>query len=337
MSNAIRKIPELLAPAGNLEILKLAVDAGADAVYFGGKVFNARQSAANFDAAEIREAVEYCYPRGAKTYLTLNTLVKESEWDELCRFVDEVLPLGITGLIMQDMGAAQYVKQRFPEVELHGSTQMSIHNAEGAAWLKELGFSRVVLSRELPLSEVANIVKNVGVETEIFIHGALCYSYSGQCLLSSLIGGRSGNRGRCAQPCRLQYSLSDDPAKRHYLNLKDICTLSEVKALAESGAASLKIEGRLKGAPYVAGVTKAYRRALDYYQATGSNYEPSKEEMEELMLLFNRGGFSKGYTLGKTQDMICQESPKHSGIHAGKVQELSPKQMLLSLNTKVEP
>ncbi len=332
-----RQIPELLAPAGSLEILKLAVDAGADAVYFGGKAFNARQSAANLDAREIREAVEYCYPRGVKTYLTLNTLVKESEWDELCRFTDEVLPLGMTGLILQDMGAAQYIRRRFPEVELHASTQMSIHNAQGAQWLKELGFCRVVLSRELPLTEVKHITQTVGVETEVFIHGALCYSYSGQCLMSSLIGGRSGNRGRCAQPCRLQYSLSCDAHKRNYLNLKDICTLSDVKALSESGAASLKIEGRLKSAAYVAGVTAAYRRALDYYQATGEEYRPAPEELEELALLFNRGGFSKGYIYGKTGDMICAESPKHSGIPAGYVQSLDARQVRLSLTHKVEP
>ena len=225
----MRPLPELLSPAGSLEVLKYAVNAGADAVYFGGKAFNARQGAANLEDDEIQEAVWYCAPRGVKTYLTLNTLVKPEEWDMLCHFVDRVVPLGITGLIMQDLGAISYVHRRFPEVEIHASTQMSVHNIEGARWLKEQGFHRVVLARELPLAEVRKIHQEVEIETEIFIHGALCYSYSGQCLMSSMIGGRSGNRGRCAQPCRLQYSLLGEEQKRHYLNLKDICTITAIR------------------------------------------------------------------------------------------------------------
>ncbi len=313
------------------------MNAGADAVYFGGKAFNARQGAANFGDEEIREAVLYCAPYGVKTYLTLNTLIKQEEWDSLCRFADRVLPLGVTGLIMQDLGAASYVKRRFPEVQIHASTQMSVHNKEGALWLREQGYKRVVLSRELPLEEAARIGRETGIETEIFIHGALCYSYSGQCLMSSMIGGRSGNRGRCAQPCRLRYGLNEEEQKRHYLNLKDICTIDFVKEICESGAASLKIEGRLKGAAYVAGVTGAYRRALDYYRETGKNYAPSAEERRELALLFNRGGFSKGYLFGKEDGMICGESPKHSGIAAGKVQEIVRGRMILELTQNVEP
>lgn len=333
----MRPLPELLSPAGSLEVLKYAVNAGADAVYFGGKAFNARQGAANLEDDEIQEAVWYCAPRGVKTYLTLNTLVKPEEWDMLCHFVDRVVPLGITGLIMQDLGAISYVHRRFPEVEIHASTQMSVHNIEGARWLKEQGFHRVVLARELPLAEVRKIHQEVEIETEIFIHGALCYSYSGQCLMSSMIGGRSGNRGRCAQPCRLQYSLLGEEQKRHYLNLKDICTITAIRELAESGASSLKIEGRLKGAAYVSGVTAAYRRALDFYQNTGENYKPSVEEWKELELLFNRGGFSKGYFFEKKQGMICAESPKHSGIAAGQVQEVGRRQMTLRLTQDVEP
>lgn len=332
-----RKIPELLAPAGSLDVLYAAVRAGADAVYFGGKAFSARAGAANFSVPQIREAAQYCHQRGVKTYLALNTLVKQQEWDAFCRFADEALGQGLTGLIVQDLGATDYVRARFPQIELHASTQMSVHNAQGAQWLRRQGFSRVVLARELPLEEAAAITKQADIECEIFIHGALCYSYSGQCLLSSMIGGRSGNRGRCAQSCRLQYGCGNGKDKQYYLNLKDICTLECVKELCESGASSLKIEGRLKGAPYVAGVTAAYRRALDFYRETGEPYRPQKEELEELALLYNRGGFTKGYILGKTGDMICRESPKHSGISAGRVQEIGRSRMSLLLTKKVQP
>ena len=332
----MRRIPELLAPAGSLDILKGAVNAGADAVYFGGKAFNARAGAANFESDQIREAVCFCAPRGVRTYLTLNTLIKQTEWEELLRFVDEVLPLGISGLIMQDIGAAAYVRRRFPQIELSASTQMSIHNLEGAVWAKKAGFGRVVLSRELPLSEVREIRERAGIETEVFIHGALCYSYSGQCLLSSMIGGRSGNRGRCAQPCRLSYRTDLDPAERHYMNLKDICTIDHIKELAEHQVDSLKVEGRLKGLPYVQGVISAYRRALDYYREKGENIRLSDREREELALLFNRGGFSKGYLFGKTDDMICHDSPKHSGVHAGRV-AMAGRRTVLELEEAVEP
>lgn len=335
MNQIKRKIPELLAPAGSPDVLRAAVCAGADAVYFGGKAFNARQGAANFSTAEIRQAVEYCCVRGVRTYLTLNTLIKQEEWEAFTRFAREVLPLGLTGLIVQDLGAADYVRAQFPNIELHASTQMSVHNLQGAEWLKEQGFSRVVLARELPLAEVQRISEQSGIETEIFIHGALCYSYSGQCLMSSMIGGRSGNRGRCAQSCRLPYRCQAEESGQYYLNLKDICTLECVRELCLSGAASLKIEGRLKGAPYVAGVTAAYRRALDYYRDTGNAYNPEEKELEELALLYNRGGFTKGYVFGKTADMICRESPKHSGIEAGKVREISTDHMSLTLTRRV--
>lgn len=333
----MRKIPELLAPAGSLEIAKGAVNAGADAVYFGGTLFSARAGAVNFTNDEIRELVEYCAPRGAQTYLALNIMIKPQEFDEMNRFVDAVVPLGVSGLIMQDIGAAAYVHARFPEVPISASTQMTIGTVNGARWAKEVGYSRVVLAREVPLDIARRIREEAGIETEIFVHGALCYSVSGQCLMSSMIGGRSGNRGRCAQSCRLSYGTDLDRDPRHVMNLKDMCGLADIKQIAESKADSLKIEGRLKSLQYVQGTVSLYRKALDYYALTGNTYEPTAEDMEELQLLFNRGGFSKGYLFGRTDNMIYEDSPKHSGIHAGTVMSAARGKAVLKLDTAVQP
>lgn len=333
----MRKIPELLAPAGSLEIAKGAVDAGADAVYFGGTLFSARAGAVNFTNDEIRELVEYCAPRGAQTYLALNIMIKPQEFDEMTRFVDAVVPLGISGLIMQDIGAAAYVHARFPEVPISASTQMTIGTVNGARWAKEAGYSRVVLAREVPLDIARRIREEAGIETEIFVHGALCYSVSGQCLMSSMIGGRSGNRGRCAQSCRLSYGTDLNRDPRHVMNLKDMCGLADVKQIAWSKADSLKIEGRLKSLQYVQGTVSLYRKALDYYALTGNTYKPTDADMEELQLLFNRGGFSKGYLFGRSDNMIYEDSPKHSGIHAGTVKSVNRGQAELQFDTAVQP
>lgn len=309
-------IPELLAPAGSLEVLKAAVNAGADAVYFGGKAFNARASAANFTLEEMAEAARFCAARGVRTYLTLNTLVKQSEWDDFKRYVHDALATGITALIVTDIGVAAYVREHFPTAKLHASTQMNIHEADGARFAEAFGFERVVLARELSITEIARIHRETSAELEVFAHGALCYCYSGRCLMSSYIGGRSGNRGRCAQSCRLKYR-PDGRRAEYAMNLKDLCALPHLAELARAGVASLKIEGRLKGVPYVVGVTKLYRKALDYVASTGNNYEPTAEEMTELSLLFNRGGFTDGYLTGQKREMICAESPKHGGVPFG--------------------
>ncbi len=306
-----------------MDCLKAAVGAGCDAVYLGGSQFNARQGAGNFSTGEMEAAVRYCTLRGVRTYLTLNTLIKEREWERLEAFAAEIAGMGFSGVILQDIGVAAYLRRRFPMLELHASTQMSVHDQAGVEFLSTQGFQRVVLAREMSLDEICVLRAQTSTELEVFIHGALCYCYSGRCLMSSLIGGRSGNRGRCAQPCRLPYGYVDarrngiqEPAYR--LNLKDMCSLDFVGDLVASGVHSLKIEGRLKGPAYVAGVTELYRRALDYYGENRRPYPVTAGDRERLQQLYNRGGFSKGYYFGK-KGMVDLENPKHSGLLAGTV------------------
>ena len=329
MKKSKTALPHLLSPAGNMECLKSAVSAGCDEVYFGGQQFNARQGAGNFSIEEMKEAVCYCRLRGVKTCLTVNTIVKESEWDDFIEAMDAMAATGIHAIIVQDMGVAEYVRQHYPQIELHGSTQMSIHSLEGALYLERHGFTRVVLSRELSLEEVRYIRERCSIELEVFIHGALCYSYSGQCLLSSLIGGRSGNRGRCAQPCRLPYT-GEDGKDRHLMNLKDMCSLSLIPDLIQIGVDSLKIEGRLKGPEYVYGVTDAYRRALD------SQLEDLQAEKTRLAQLFNRGGFTEGYWTSNPH-MIEAGSPKHQGIRVGQVSGFRKGQILIRSDVELHP
>lgn len=316
----MKQLPEILAPAGNLNCLKAAVASGADAVYFGGQAFNARRSAAGLTPEEIREAVQICRRQGVKTNLTLNTLVKEREWPDLLAYIDAVLPLGIDAVIVQDPGVAQAVHIRYPQVALHVSTQMAVQDLEGVLYLQSLGFQRIVLAREVTLEEIRRIHEQTDAELEVFIHGALCYSYSGRCLMSSFHGGRSGNRGGCAQPCRMAYQAGGQ--EKYFMNLKDLCAVSELSQLAEAGVASLKIEGRLKSEAYVAGITGFYRRLLDEYRDTGIMRSPTEEEWQQVCQLFNRGGFSNGYYEGK-QHMIGQESPKHQGVSVGTVRQVS--------------
>ena len=285
--------PELLSPAGSMEALRAAVQNGADAVYLGYGDFNARMNARNFSADELQEAIVYCHVRGVRVHLTLNTLASDRELPRVAEVVRLAATLGVDALIVQDLGIVRLVREIAPDMAIHASTQMSIHSLEGVKEAAELGCSRVVLSRELPADEIAYICKNSPVEIEVFVHGALCMCYSGQCYLSSVIGRRSGNRGQCAQPCRLPYGYGRFESSRYPLSLKDNCLVEYLSELERMGVASLKIEGRMKRPEYVAVVTKAYRAALDGETVTAA-------AMQELEAVFSRQGFTQGYYEGQT-------------------------------------
>ncbi|MBZ9687654.1 DUF3656 domain-containing protein [Clostridium estertheticum] len=313
---------ELLAPAGSMESVIAAVQMGADAVYIGGSKFSARAYAFNFDDENIARAVDYCHIYGVRVYVTLNTLVKDNELKEIMEYVGFLYSVGVDALLLQDTGLIYLIRNNFPEFELHASTQMTIHNGEAALFLKNMGFKRIVLSRELSLKEIDYISNTLKVETEVFVHGALCICYSGQCLMSSIIGGRSGNRGRCAQPCRLPYTLIDKNTNREHkayiLSPKDICTLDNLKDIVATGTSSLKIEGRMKKPEYVSGVVDIYRRALD--NIYNNKIQKLDEDTKILTQLFNREGFSKAYLYGNSgKDMMAYKVPKNSGIPIGKV------------------
>ena len=284
---------ELLAPAGGQEALVAAVQSGADAVYMGFGAFNARRSARNFSDEEFRAAVSYCHLRGVKVYLTLNTLVLDREMQRAADLIRMAAAFGVDAFIVQDLGVVSLCKEIAPDVPVHASTQMSIHSLEGVLEAAALGCSRVVLSRELPASEIAYICKKSPVEIEVFVHGALCMCYSGQCYLSSVIGRRSGNRGQCAQPCRLPYGYGRFESTRYPLSLKDNCLVGELDELRRMGVASLKIEGRMKRPEYVAIVTRAYRTVLNGGQLT-------QGDLQELESAFSRQGFTDGYFRGQT-------------------------------------
>ncbi len=293
--------PELLSPAGSLDSLKAAVNAGADAVYIGGARYGARAYADNPDSEGLLKAIDYCHFHGRKMYLTLNTLMKESEFDdELFSFIMPLYREGLDAVIVQDFGIVSYIRSEFPQLPVHASTQMAVAGKYGAKLLSEMGVSRLVLPRELRLPEIAEVTELGGIETECFIHGALCYCYSGQCLMSSLIGGRSGNRGRCAQVCRLPFEGG------HLLNLKDLNTLKILPDIIDTGVSSLKIEGRMKSPRYTAGVTSVYRRYIDMYDEKGrEGYRVSPSDERLLRELFDRGGTTTGYfTRHNGKDMI---------------------------------
>lgn len=292
MNNKSR-LPELLAPAGSPEALDAAIAAGADAVYFGGSAFNARMNAKNFIGDTLKEAIEKCRLYGVKSNITLNTLVHDRELRDVLAYVEELYTLGADALIVADLGAASLIKRYFPDIELHASTQALGHNTDAARVLANLGFSRMVAARELSRDALAELCKNSPIETEMFIHGAICVSQSGGCLASSLIGGRSGNRGECAQPCRLPYKCSKNCKETYALSLKDMCLAEHIPEILELGVASLKIEGRMKAPDYVYGVTSIYRRLLDERRAA------TAEELSELRALFSRSGFTDGYFKGK--------------------------------------
>ncbi len=278
---------ELLAPAGSMEALKAAVQNGADAVYLGCGTFNARQSAKNFTIQTLQEAVKYCHVRGVAVHLTLNTLVSDREMEECAKLIRQAALAGVDAFIVQDLGVVDLCRSIAPAVPIHGSTQMTVHSLPGVLLCARLGLSRVVLSRELSRESIRQIVAQSPIEIEVFAHGALCMSYSGQCYLSSAIGGRSGNRGRCAQPCRLAYGFGRSEQK-YPLSLKDNCLVHYLKDFAQMGVASIKLEGRMKKPEYVATVTGVYRKALDQGGVT-------RPMMQSLMDAFNRQGFTDGY------------------------------------------
>ena len=293
---------ELLAPAGSMEALYAAVQNGANAVYLGCGMFNARQSAKNFTPQTLTEAIKYCHIRGVEVHLTVNTLVSDREAEECAELIRHAAASGVDAFIVQDLGVVQMCRRIAPKVPIHGSTQMTIHSLSGVLFCAAMGMSRVVLSRELSREEIRSICRNSPIEIEVFAHGALCMSYSGQCYLSSAIGGRSGNRGRCAQPCRQCYGYSRRE-NRYPLSLKDNCLVEYLQELDRMGVVSIKLEGRMKRPEYVAAVTDVYRKALD----TGN---VSKPMMDVLLTAFNRQGFTDGYytgNLGKSMFGIREE------------------------------
>ncbi len=339
------KKPELLSPVGDFECLKAAVQNGADSVYLGASSFNARQRATNFDIEDLSKAIQYAKLRNVKVHLTLNTLIKNTEFEDAINLALTAYNLGVDALIIQDLGLATYLLKNYPEIPIHASTQLTIHNLAGVKELQEMGFSRVVLSRELSINEIKYICKNSNVEIETFIHGALCISYSGQCLFSSMVGDRSGNRGLCAQPCRLPYELCDSNNKvinkGHLLSPRDLNSTAYLPELIKAGVDCFKIEGRMKTPEYVAEVTRYYRKYIDlvYENINLENEEINKiinenlnkinsdtnmTDKEELTQVFNRGGFSEGHLSNtENKNLIYKEKPNNLGIYIGKIQKIN--------------
>lgn len=311
---------EVLAPAGTYECFRAAINAGADAVYLGGSMFGARAFAGNFEEAELIKAIRTAHLYGRKVYLTVNTLLRNDELEKLVQYVKPYYEEGLDAVIVQDYGVFAVLREAFPGLDLHASTQMTITGKYGAQLLKDMGAARVVPARELSAKEIRDIYDNVDVEIESFVHGALCYCYSGQCLLSSMIGGRSGNRGRCAQPCRLTYS-ANGISEKYLLSPKDMCTIEAVPDILDAGVYSLKIEGRMKSPEYVAGVSYAYRKYVDMYLEKGRDgYRVEERDIRQLMDLYNRGGFCKGYYYAQNdKSMMTFDRPNHQGIVIGNI------------------
>ena len=330
--------PELLSPCGNMEALRAAINNGADAVYLGGKDFSARKYAGNFSVEEIEEACDYCHLRGAKVYVTVNTLYKDQELTKFIKFVKELYMAGVDALIVQDLGAANLIKRSFPDLKLNASTQLTANTADDVNFLYKNGFDKVILSRELSIDEIRDIRKNTDAEIECFVHGALCVSFSGQCIMSSILGGRSGNRGCCAQTCRLPYELYRDYDKvdeGYLMSPKDIETLEILPQLIEAGINSFKIEGRMKNPEYVAGVTAIYRKYIDMYFDDPERYSVDKNDLKILLQLFNRGGFTNGYfTTPAGSDMMSTERPKAWGLKTGIVDVYDGKYGRASIRTR---
>ncbi|MDO9517981.1 MAG: DUF3656 domain-containing protein [Methanosarcinaceae archaeon] len=314
--------PELLAPAGDMESLIAAVENGADAVYFGANIFSARAFAGNFSVDGIVNAIDYAHLRGVKAYVTVNTLIKDSEMDNAINLLYQLSEFGADAVIIQDMGLLSKVKELSIDIPIHASTQMTTHNIGGVKFLEEMGVKRVVLAREMSLDDIKDIKKNTNIEIETFIHGALCISYSGQCLFSSIIGGRSGNRGHCAQPCRKKYKLRENgnvvrTDGEYLLSPKDLNTTAILPQLIDAGIDSFKIEGRMKRPEYVAGVVQTYRRLIDRYMGDPSEYFVTKDESMRLAQLFNRG-FTSLYFLGMPRtDLMSRKKPYNRGIPIG--------------------
>lgn len=325
---------ELLSPVGNFECLKAAVQNGADSVYFGGDIFSARAFAKNFSTKELKNVISYAKLRGVKTNLTLNTLIKNNEFSDALELAKSAYENGIDAIIVQDLGLAMKLIHTYPDLPIHGSTQMTVHNLNGALELQELGFKRVVLSRELSANEIAYICKNSDIEIECFIHGALCISYSGQCLFSSIIGGRSGNRGKCAGPCRLPFELLEDGKNinsGYLLSTRDLCGLDYLPFLIEAGVTCFKIEGRMKSPEYVATVTRIYRKYIDL-ACSGNEYIVDEKDRKELLQMFNRGMSSPGHLSNEPNTkLVFKEKPNNMGLFLGIVQKYNPKKGLITL------
>lgn len=321
---------ELLAPVGDWNCLKAAVQNGADAVYFGVEQFNARMYAANFNVEDMKQVIDYCKLRNVKTNLTLNTLLENCEFDNAVDLAKEAYKAGVDAIIVQDLGLAKYLIDNIPGLPIHASTQMTVHNLQGVLKLEKLGFDRVVLSRELSCEEIEYICKNCKVEIETFIHGALCICYSGQCLFSSVVGGRSGNRGKCAGPCRLPYELISENAETHerksidkgyLLSTKDLCGIAYLPRLIQTGVKCFKIEGRMKSPEYVATVTRIYRKYIDMV-LNNDDFIIDEKDINDLMQVFNRGGFSDGHLDSKhNRNLIFPEKPSNMGIYLGTIKK----------------
>lgn len=312
---------ELLAPAGSLEILKGVIESGADAVYVGGSMFGARAYANNFTEEELLEAIDFAHLRGVKVYLTVNTLIKNSEFSKLYDYLLPYYKRGLDAVIVQDLGVVKAIHEYFPSMELHTSTQMTVTGADGVRFLSQFGVTRVVMAREVSLAEMKRIHEETGMELEAFVHGALCYSYSGQCLFSSILGGRSGNRGRCAQPCRLPYTV-EGKKDEYILSLKDMCGIKALDKLHDAGVYSLKIEGRMKQLEYACGVVKYYRSYID------SKKPVSDADYDRIKALGNRCGFTDRYYFDHNgSDMVTYVKPNFVSNAA----EPSPEKRKLSI------
>lgn len=327
---------ELLAPAGDFASLKAAVSAGANAIYLGGEAFGARAYAKNFTREELKEAVHYAHLRNVRLFVTVNTLFKDEEFEQLIDYIDYLYDIQVDALLIQDIGLLSLVKKRYPDFEIHISTQMTLHSLEGARYFEDLGIKRVVLSRENTIEEIRNVVENTNLEVETFVHGALCVSYSGQCLMSAMIGDRSGNRGACAQPCRMVYDLVEDDEvitekPLFLLSPRDLCTIKHIGEFIDAGVASLKIEGRMKRPEYVAAVVKAYRKAIDhYYDHSKPDY--TEDDVRDMMQMFNRT-YTEGYLFHDTKIVKDDFSGNH-GIVIGEVAGYSrkKKRVIIQLN-----
>lgn len=329
---------ELLAPAGSYETMVAAFNAGADAVYVGGASFGARANANNFNKDELISAINYAHLFDKRLYLTVNTLLKDNEIDN--SLYDFLLPYyegGLDAVIVQDLGVMEFIKLHFPKLSIHCSTQMTITGSHYAKKLKELGATRIVTPRELSFNEINDIYKATGLEIESFVHGALCYCYSGQCLLSSIIGGRSGNRGRCAQPCRLPYSISELDIKNKYiLSPKDLCTLDLLPDILKSGVYSLKIEGRMKKPEYVASVVSIYKKYLNLYERGTSEYKVDRNDVNILKEIYNRGGFTDGFfNKHNGKEMMTIERPNHVGVQVAKVVKHEGNSLTINVTQKI--
>ncbi len=367
-------VPEILAPAGTYEAFEAALSAGCDAVYAGGSLYSARAYAGNLSEGEFIKALDRAHLFGKKIYLTLNTLLKETEaGDALQRFIMPLYKAGLDAVIVQDMGVFSVIKDSFPDLPVHASTQLGITSAYGASLAKELGFERVVCGRELTLTEIISIRSKADIEIETFVHGAMCYAYSGKCLFSSFAGGRSGNRGRCAQPCRKVYELTADNdlplkegVKEHIMSLKDMCTIKELPYLIDAQIDSFKIEGRMKNPSYVALTTQTYKNARDLYIKLKGNktsfddlspgarkeyLRQTEEYMNDLKDIYNRGGFSSGYffTEGSfagaesdnvvtdvaSRTMLSPLRPSHAGLETGTIKKVCAPDVSIALTRDV--